>query len=122
MALASLAPIARAERLRGSRTIRQVATFAANQRLTFRVHGRAGFLADQLAGLGAFAIALAITTGAIALLAIVAPRAALPVEIAVVVVANVIATIVRFLVLRSWMDRARDHTDRPRIAPEAAPR
>jgi len=56
---------------------------------------------DQVAGLGAFAIALVITTGAVIALAVLVPRAARPLEIAVIVAANVLATVVRFLVLRA---------------------
>ena len=74
---------------------------AANRRLTFGVRDRRSMLRDQVAGMGAFAIALAITTGAVAVLAIVAPRASRPVEIAVLVIANAVATAVRFLVLRA---------------------
>ncbi len=78
----------------------------ANRWLTFEVRVRDGFVADQLAGLGAFAVALAITTVAIGLLDLLAPDAGLRTEIAVVVVANGLATLVRFVVLRSWLDRA----------------
>ena len=46
---------------------------AANRRLTFGVRGRASFVRDQLAGLLALAVALAITSGAIALLGRIAP-------------------------------------------------
>lgn len=99
-----------------------VANTTANRRLTFEVRGRTGFVADQLAGLGAFLIALAITTGALGLLAAVAPRAGLMVELTVLVTASVIATIVRFLVLRSWMGRRHDVPERPRVAPEGVAR
>ena len=78
-----------------------VGNTAANRRLTFGVRGRASMLRDQIAGLGAFAIALVITTGAVIALAVVAPHASRWVEIVVVVVANVLATIVRFVVLRA---------------------
>jgi putative flippase GtrA len=74
---------------------------AANRRLTFGVHGRASMVRDQIAGLGAFAIALVITTGAVIVLAVVAPRTSRWLEIGVVVAANVVATIVRFLLLRA---------------------
>lgn len=99
-----------------------IANTTANRRLTFEVRGRSGFLADQLAGLAAFLIALAITTGALGLLAVVAPRAGLAVELAVLVGASVIATIVRFLVLRSWMDRRHDVPERPRVVPKGVAR
>ena len=78
-----------------------VGNTAANRRLTFGVRGRASMMRDQVAGLGAFAIALVIMTGAVIALAVLVPRAARPLEIAVIVAANVLATVVRFLVLRA---------------------
>lgn len=83
-----------------------VANTALNRRLTFGIRTRAGYLADQLAGLGAFALALGITTGAIALLGLVAPAAGRRTELVVLVLASILATVVRFLVLRSWLGRA----------------
>jgi putative flippase GtrA len=82
---------------------------AANRRLTF---GRRGgsMVRDQIAGLLALAIALAITTASVSLLGSLAPRAGRTVELAVLVVANALATVTRFVLLRSWIaaDRRRD--------------
>jgi putative flippase GtrA len=78
-----------------------IANTAANRRLTFGVRHRASMLRDQAAGLGAFAIALAITTLAAGALAILAPGADRTVEVAVLVAANVLATAVRFVLLRA---------------------
>jgi putative flippase GtrA len=87
---------------------------AANRRLTFGVRDRASVVRDQAAGLAAFGIALAITSGAVALLAVLAPRAGRPLEIAVLVGANALATAVRFLLLRAVI--APDRAPRPIIA------
>jgi putative flippase GtrA len=76
---------------------------AANRRLTFGIQGRDGLLRDHGAGLAAFAFALAITTAAAALLATVAPHAGRLVELAVLVVANAVATLGRFVLLRAWV-------------------
>jgi putative flippase GtrA len=76
---------------------------AANRRLTFDVRDRAGALRDQLGGLAALGVALLITTLAVALLGAVAPDASHAVELAVLVTANVLATICRFLLLRRWI-------------------
>jgi putative flippase GtrA len=65
---------------------------AANRRLTFGVRDRASVMRHQVAGLAAFGIALAITSVAVALLFALAPRAGRPLEIAVLVGANAIAT------------------------------
>ena len=86
---------------------------AANRRLTFGVRDRRSMVRDQAAGMGAFAIALVITSGAVAVLALVAPRASRPLEIAVLVGANVVATAVRFLVLRAAIAPAATTDRRP---------
>ncbi len=99
-----------------------VANTAANRRLTFDVRGRDGFMTDQVAGLVAFAIALAITTGAVGLLQVLAPTAGLPIEVAVVVAASAVATGVRFILLRSWIDRPYTAEARPQAGPEGATR
>ena len=85
---------------------------AANRRLTFRRRGGAGLLRHHLAGLGAFLLALTITSGSIVLLEAVAPSAGRLAEMAVLVIANAVATLMRFLVLR----RAIDGLDRPTIS------
>lgn len=77
-----------------------VGNTAANRRLTFGVRGRRSLLRDQAAGLAAFAIALALTSGAIWLLGRLIPQADRSTEVVVLVVANALATIVRFALLR----------------------
>ena len=64
-------------------------------------------LRDQLGGLVALGVALAITTASIAVLAALAPDATRPVELAILVVANALATVARFLLLRAWITRDR---------------
>ena len=80
---------------------------AANRRFTFGASGNGAATRDHLGGLTAFGIALGLTTSAIATLHLVAPGASRLAEIVVLVVANLIATIVRFLLLRSWIASAR---------------
>lgn len=78
---------------------------AANRRLTFGVRGRSGLLKDHAGGLFAFAVGLALTSGSLAVLhtyAVATPRWA---ELAVLVVANAMATLFRFLTLRQLMHR-----------------
>jgi hypothetical protein len=67
--------------------------------------------------MGAFGVALAITTGAVALLGVVAPRAGRPLEIAVLVIANVVATAVRFVLLRGLIARDDPDDSRPSADP-----
>jgi putative flippase GtrA len=73
---------------------------AANRRLTFAVKSRRGVLRDQAAGFVALAIALAITSGSLAVLQVVAPGHSRRLEVAVLVAANAAATVARFFVLR----------------------
>jgi putative flippase GtrA len=84
-----------------------VGNTAANRRLTFGVTGHTTLLRDHAAGLAAFGVALAMTTGAIGLLDLLAPTAGRAAEILVLVAANGLATVVRFVVLRSWLSRPR---------------
>jgi putative flippase GtrA len=87
--------------------ITAVGNTAANRRLTFGVRDRHSMLRDQLAGIAALGIALAITTASVGLLGLVAPHAGRLVELAVLVTANASATIVRFLLLRTLIGRGR---------------
>jgi len=82
-----------------------VANTAANRRLTFEVRGSEGIARDHAAGLLALAAALAITSVSLAILGAIAPSHGRLTEIAVLVVANVAATLVRFLLLRRALVR-----------------
>jgi len=78
---------------------------AANRRLTFVVRSGNGFWKDQVAGMGALGVAIAMTTAAIALLHVTAPHAGVAAEIALLTGANAAATITRFYLLRLWFER-----------------
>lgn len=80
-----------------------VGNTAANRRLTFARRGSDGMVRDQAAGIAALVIALAITTSAVGILGLVAPTASRWTEIAVLVLANALATVSRFFLLRSWI-------------------
>jgi len=80
---------------------------AANRRFTFRAHRNGTAPLDHLGGLVAFGIALGITTLTIAALHLVAPGASRMVEVSLLVMANLIATTVRFLLLRAWITPSR---------------
>jgi putative flippase GtrA len=82
-----------------------VANTAANRRLTFGVTGREGALRHHLGGLAAFAAALGLASGSLWLLDTVRPGAGHLVEVAVLVVANAAATLLRFVALRLLMHR-----------------
>jgi glycosyltransferase involved in cell wall biosynthesis len=80
---------------------------AANRRFTFEASGNGTATRDHVGGLTAFGIALGLTTAAIAVLHLVAPGASRVTELAVLVVANLVATVVRFVLLRFWITPAR---------------
>ena len=84
-----------------SLVITAVGNTAANRWLTFGIRGGEGLARHHAAGLMALGAALAITSASLAILGVVAPRHGRPTEIAVLVLANGAATVVRFLLLRS---------------------
>jgi putative flippase GtrA len=83
-----------------------IANTAANRRLTFGVRGRAGAGRAHLLGLLAFALGLAVTGGSLALLHAAPVRPTRATEVAVLLVASAAATVLRFVLLRSWIVRA----------------
>jgi putative flippase GtrA len=91
-----------------------VANTAANRRFTFAIRDRAHRLRHQLQGLAVFGLALALTGSSLALLHALDPDASRGFELAALIVANLLATVLRFALLRSWVFRAR------RAAPEGA--
>jgi len=100
--------------------ITAVGNTAANRRLTFGVRDRHSMLRDQLGGLLALAVAIAITTAAVSLLGAVAPAAGRVIELAVLVVANALATVARFVLLRTLVGGRRP-TSRPAAAGDTSP-
>ena len=85
--------------------ITAVANTAANRRLTFGVRGTDRAWRHQAQGLVVLGIGLALTSGSLALLDSVSTTPAKWIELAVLVTANLIATGVRFLLMRIWVFR-----------------
>ncbi len=84
-----------------------IANTAANRRITFGVRGHASLVRDQAAGFVALSVALAITTASVSLLGVLAPGASRLVELTVLVVANALATVARFVLLRTLITGGR---------------
>ncbi|MFE9631589.1 glycosyltransferase [Streptomyces sp. NPDC006463] len=80
-----------------------VANTAANRRLTFKVRGRDRAVRHQAQGLVVFAIGLALTSGSLAALGAAAAAPAHSTELAVLITANLAATVLRFLLFRAWV-------------------
>ncbi|KRC52047.1 sugar translocase [Leifsonia sp. Root227] len=96
--------------------ITTIANTGANRRFTFGVRGRSGAVRHQFQGLIVFGVAWGMTAGSLAVLHLSAPGAGARAELIVLTVANLVATLVRFVLLRLWVFRA---SRRP--APSAAP-
>jgi putative flippase GtrA len=79
-----------------------IANTAANRAFTFGIRGRASAARHQLHGLVVFAFGLAITSGSLYALHRFDPTVGKVVELSVLVVANLVATVVRFAALR-WV-------------------
>ncbi|RSS81337.1 glycosyltransferase [Streptomyces sp. WAC06614] len=88
-----------------------LANTAANRRLTFGVRGRERALRHQAQGLLVFAIGLALTSGSLAALDAAGADPSPTTELAVLITANLAATVLRFLLFRAWVfpDRATTH-------------
>jgi putative flippase GtrA len=76
---------------------------AANRRLTFEVRGRDRAVRHQAQGLVVFAIGLALTGGSLAALHTATAAPSHGSELAVLVAANLAATVLRFLLFRAWV-------------------
>jgi putative flippase GtrA len=76
---------------------------AANRRFTFGMHDRGRGVRHHIEGLVVFAVALAITSGALGALHGIVAEPYRWAELAVLVLANLLATAVRFVLLRGWV-------------------
>jgi putative flippase GtrA len=83
--------------------ITAVANTAANRRLTFGIRGTRHAGRSQVEGLVVFGLGLVLTSGSLALLDVVSPGAGHVTELVVLVVANAVATLLRFVAYRSWV-------------------
>jgi putative flippase GtrA len=85
-----------------------VANTAANRRLTFGVTGRRHAARHHLQGLFVFGLALALTSGSLATLHALNRSPPTALEVAVLVVANLGGTLLRFVLLRYWLVHRRE--------------
>lgn len=101
-----------------------VANTVGNRRITFGIRGRAHAARHQLTGLIAFGVGLAVTTVALAVTRAAVPHPSRATEVTVLIIANLLASMVRFVLYRSWVFRPKQVPPEPRPAaskePEAA--
>jgi putative flippase GtrA len=83
--------------------ITAVANTAANRRLTFGIRGKRHAGRSQVEGLVVFGLGLVLTSGALALLDVLSPGASHVTELVVLVIANAVATLLRFVAYRAWV-------------------
>ncbi len=76
---------------------------AANRGLTFGVRGPRHWWRHQAQGLAVFALALALTSGSLAVLGLITVSAHHAVELLVLMTASLTITALRFTLLRSWI-------------------
>jgi len=100
-----------------------VANTAANRRLKFGISGRLNAARHQFKGLITFGIGLALTSGALAALHAGADHPGRVTEVLVLIAANLVATVIRFLLYRHWVFRGpKRPAERWRDDREPAPR
>ncbi len=80
-----------------------VANTAANRRFTFGRRGRGSLFRHHTEGLAVFGLCLALTSGTLALLGVVAPDASPALETIALCLANALGTALRFILLRFWV-------------------
>jgi putative flippase GtrA len=84
-------------------SVTAVANTAANRRLTFGVAGWEKAGRHQFQGLVVFGIGLSLTSASLALVHAAGETPGASVELAALILANALATLVRFLLLRAWV-------------------
>jgi putative flippase GtrA len=88
-----------------SMLITAVANTGVNRRITFGISGREHVVRHQLRGLIAFGAGLLLTSGALAMLHWTVAQPTRTAELAVLLVASLVATLARFVLYRSWVFR-----------------
>ena len=86
----------------GALLVTAVANTAANRRFTFGVRG-GGATRHQAQGLVVFTLGLAVTSGALLVLTAVSRHPGRGLELTVLIAANLVATLLRFVLLRGWV-------------------
>jgi putative flippase GtrA len=80
-----------------------VANTAANRRFTFDVTTADGAVRHHVHGLALFAAGLALSSAALTLLHVAGPTPSRALEVAVLVIANLVTTALRFVAMRWWV-------------------
>lgn len=81
---------------------------AANRRFTFGINGPEKLFTQQFQGLVVFALAWSITSSSLLVLHAITPNSSSTMELVTLTGANVLATLMRFVLLRIWVFRVRN--------------
>lgn len=84
-----------------------VGNTAANRRFTFGINGPEKLFTQQVQGLVVFALAWSITSSSLVVLHAFAPGSSSTIELLTLTGANILATLMRFVLLRIWVFRIR---------------
>ncbi|MGI5245720.1 glycosyltransferase [Dactylosporangium sp. CA-139066] len=82
-----------------------IANTALNRRLTFAIRGTEGAVRHQVQGLILFALGWALNAAALASLNVAAPSHTHLAELSVLLLANAVTTLLRFVLMRVWVFR-----------------
>ena len=94
-----------------------VGNTAANRRFTFGINGPEKLFTQQFQGLVVFALAWLITSSSLLVLHAVTPDSSSTMELVTLTGANIIATLMRFVLLRIWVFRVRNSEGATSVAP-----
>ena len=92
-----------------------VGNTAMNRRFTFGVRGRDGLVRHHLRGALVFVLTLALTNSALLVLHGISADPPRAVELAVLVAANLTATVTRYVAMRTWVFTHRRRATSPRL-------
>ncbi|ADX73877.1 glycosyl transferase [Pseudarthrobacter phenanthrenivorans Sphe3] len=84
---------------------------AANRRFTFGINGPEKLFTQQFQGLVVFSLAWSLTSSSLMALHVISPDASSTMELVTLTGANVLATLMRFVLLRIWVFRVRSLED-----------
>jgi putative flippase GtrA len=94
-----------------------VGNTAVNRRFTFGIRGPSKLFTHQFQGLVVFLLAWALTSSALVVLHAVNLDPAPSTELLVLTTANILATLLRFVLLRLWVFRVRSADERSAVLP-----
>jgi putative flippase GtrA len=105
----------------GALLLTAVVNTAANRRYTFAVRGRRRLARHHLEGMLVFGLGWAITASSLGALHLWAPQAGSIWELIVLTAANLAATLLRFVLFKTWVFRRRDPGPAPGPASDPHP-